>query len=215
MRIVCLHTADSNIEVYEQVKRPAAVRLEHWVRADLLAAAEREGGLTDEVERQGVAALLEAAVGSDAVLMTCSTLGPTVAAAKRRVGLPMLSADGALAKAAVAAGGEIVVLCTAEITLGQTKALFEETARESSARPEVRLIEGAWRTFRTGDSERYFNMVAIAADQAHEEGADTIVFAQSSMAPAARLCQKARPLVSPEAGLAAAIAAASRGSAGP
>ena len=208
MRIACLHTADSNIEVYEQAKRPADLRLEHRVRADLLAAAERAGGLTEAIARQAVTALLEAAEDSDAVLLTCSTLGPAAAEADRLASVPVLRADGALAEAAVAAGGEIVVLCAVETTLGPTTALFEAMAQDTSARVSVRLVEDAWTAFRSGDSARYFTMLAAAADRAHDGGAGTVVFAQSSMAPAARFCDRARPLTSPLAGLSAAMAAA-------
>ncbi len=210
MRVTCLHTADSNIEVYERADRPAGVRLAHRVRDDLLAAAERAGGLTDEIARQAVAALLEAAQGSDAVLLTCSTLGPVAAEAHRQCAVPVLRADAALAEAAVAAGGHIAVLCAISTTLEPTRNLFEAAALGSSARISVQLVEGAWAAFRKGDSEAYFGMLAKAADGAHDEGAQTLVLAQSSMAPAVQLCERARPLTSPASSLAAAITAAAR-----
>ncbi len=47
MRIACLHTAESNVAIFEAA-RPDGVRLRHAVRPDLLAAAEAEG-LTPEI----------------------------------------------------------------------------------------------------------------------------------------------------------------------
>ncbi|WP_245317799.1 hypothetical protein [Ensifer sp. 1H6] len=49
MIIACLHTADSNVAVFEAAARElglAAGVLRHAVRPDLLEAAERAGGLT-------------------------------------------------------------------------------------------------------------------------------------------------------------------------
>lgn len=40
MIVACLHTAESNVAVFEAA-RPEAVTLSHAVRTDLLAAAER------------------------------------------------------------------------------------------------------------------------------------------------------------------------------
>lgn len=86
MRIACLHTAASNAAVFDAAC-PAGVRLTHAVRPDLLAAAEAAGGLTPEI----AAATAEALRGleGDAVLLTCSTLGPAAGGALR--------ADAALA----------------------------------------------------------------------------------------------------------------------
>ena len=47
MKIACLHTADSNIAVYEQAASKLGLvsgSLLHHVRADLLFSAERAGG---------------------------------------------------------------------------------------------------------------------------------------------------------------------------
>lgn len=95
MKFACLHTAQSNVAVFEAA-RPEGVRLTHAVRPDLLAAAEAEG-LTPAVVAATVAAL--GALEADAVLLTCSTLGPAAGAAGA------LRADAALADAATAAGG--------------------------------------------------------------------------------------------------------------
>ncbi|WP_341317433.1 hypothetical protein WN982_39865 [Paraburkholderia sp. IMGN_8] len=81
MRIVCLHTADSNIAVFDAAARAAgwqSLDLHHAVRADLLAAAEQAGGLTDAIAAQTRAALLALRLDAHSVLLTCSTLGPAV-----------------------------------------------------------------------------------------------------------------------------------------
>jgi len=49
MRIACLHTADSNVAVFNEAAnslRCDSQQLSHVVRSDLLAAAEDSGGLS-------------------------------------------------------------------------------------------------------------------------------------------------------------------------
>lgn len=106
------------------------------------------------------------------------------------------------------AGGVVVVLCAAATTLEPTRNLFEDAARTTGARVEVRLVPGAWDAFKAEQSDRYFATIADAADQAFRDGARTVALAQSSMAGAAPLCRLGLPFSSPMAGLRAAIAAA-------
>ena len=49
MRVACLHTADSNVAVFNEAAnslRYDSLQLTHVVRSDLLAAAEDSGGLS-------------------------------------------------------------------------------------------------------------------------------------------------------------------------
>ncbi|CAE6766151.1 hypothetical protein [Paraburkholderia haematera] len=81
MRIVCLHTAESNIALFDAAARAKgfeALELTHVVRADLLAAAEQAGGLTERIAAQTREVLLALRDNAHAVLLNCSTLGPSV-----------------------------------------------------------------------------------------------------------------------------------------
>jgi hypothetical protein len=196
MKIACLHTADSNVGVFEAAC-PEGVELRHAVRPDLLAAAEAEG-LTPEIAAATGEAL--GALQGDRVLLTCSTLGP---AAK---GTGALRADAALAEAAVAGGGTIEVLCAAPSTLAATAELFGAAAERTGARVTIRLVPGAWALFHAGDHDGYAR--AIARDAEASE-ADVVALAQASMAPAAQLA--GRPVLTcAQVALAAALAAAAR-----
>jgi hypothetical protein len=213
MRIACLHTAESNIAVFDAAlaARGAVAgdcALRHAVRADLLAAAERMGGLDATIMAETVAALADLSGDADAVLLTCSTLGPAVATAKRAMSVPVLRVDQALAEAAAKRGGHVLALCAVATTVAPTRDLFEEAARATAATVEVRLVEGAWDAFKAGDRPRYLAMVGAAADEAFRAGVATVALAQASMAGAAALCRAGTPLTSPAVGLAAAIAAA-------
>ncbi|MFL9861534.1 Asp/Glu racemase [Paraburkholderia madseniana] len=214
MRIVCLHTADSNIALFDAAARAAgfeALELTHVVRADLLAAAEQAGGLTDAIASQTREVLLTLKDNTHAVLLNCSTLGPSVneALAAQAAPVPILRADAALAQRAVENGGKVVVLCTASTTLDPTTRVFAQAATHTGADVDVQLVSGAWDHFRADDTAGYLSMIAIAADAAYENGADVVAFAQTSMAGAALLVTGgAKPLTTPAIALAAAVHAA-------
>jgi hypothetical protein len=209
-RIACLHTAESNIAIFDAALRElalGAVALRHHLRADLLAAAERAGGLTAAVADETADVLGKMCSGADAVLLTCSTLGPAADAAANGASGPVLRVDAALARQAAKDGGKVVVLCAVTTTLEPTRLLFEDAARATGAEIVVRLVPGAWDLFKAGDRDGYLALIAQAADDAFGEGARQVALAQASMAPAASLTSSARrPLSSPTAGLAAVIA---------
>ncbi|MEZ0168359.1 aspartate/glutamate racemase family protein [Microvirga sp. TS319] len=208
MTIVCLHTAESNIAVFEAAARelgfPDGI-LRHVVRPELLAAAEQAGGLTPDIASETGSVLLGLARDADAVVLTCSTLGPAAAEAGKAASAPILRADGALAENAVQAGGKIVVLCAVETTMEPTGQLFADAAHQFGATVEVRLVPGAWALFKAGDRDGYLSAIAEAGDAAYDEGASIVALAQASMAGAADLVRKGpKPLRSPTAALAAA-----------
>jgi hypothetical protein len=211
MRIACLHTADSNISVFEESlgrENFSAVQLVHLVRADLLAEVEKSGGLTESVEDRTIEALLGLSEKADAVLLTCSSLGRVATRAAECASRPILRVDEALAREAVKEGGQIVALCAVETTLGPTRALFESAAQATGARIEVCLVPSAWDLFKAGQTEAYLRMIAEAADKAFDDGYQIVALAQASMTGAAPLCRSGRPLTSPGAGLKAALASA-------
>jgi hypothetical protein len=221
VRLTCLHTATSNIAVFDRVvldghldglTDAAEVELHHVVRADLLSAAEANGGLIPSVRTDVAAVLRQLADECDGVLLTCSTLGPAVDDVDADV--PVLRVDEALAREAVAAGGTVVVLCAVSTTLGPTADLFARTSSGTSTTVTVDLVTGAWDLFTAGDLSGYHATLAQAADDALASGADVVALAQASMAPAADLCRRGPVLASPPVGLAALVHAARRGPSG-
>src|SRR5215470_2300734 len=70
MLIACLHTAESNIPVFERAAASLGLpagSLRHVVRADLLLAAEAAGGLTPQIARSTIAALRALSADANAV----------------------------------------------------------------------------------------------------------------------------------------------------
>ena len=201
-RIACLHTAQSNVAVFEAAARGLGVSLSHVVRDDLLFSAEAQGGLTPDIKRQTADALLAMTRGADVVLLTCSTVGPGAEEAAPQSDVPILRTDTALAEAAVKSGHHwCPYLCAVSTTVDPSRALFEAAAIGTGARIEVRQVDpAAWTAFRSGDQKRYLEIVAAAADAALAEGADVVALAQASMAGASALTQ-GNVISSPVAGL--------------
>ena len=179
--VACLHTAESNIALFEAVK-PASIILNHTARAELLREAEAAGVMTGAIATRTRDAL--AALSGDAVLLTCSTLGPAAKPPAQRV-------DAALAEAATRQGGWVVVLVALQTTLAPTRAIFAEAAERQGATVEICMVPDAWAAFRAGDLARYHALVAAAAAA---EGAAQVALAQASLAPAAALFGARRPL---------------------
>ncbi|AVH55108.1 MULTISPECIES: aspartate/glutamate racemase family protein [Streptomyces] len=201
--LALLHTSPVHVPVFDALRdeEHQGLELRHLVAEELLARARREG---PDAVVDAVRAVLERAVaeGARAVLCTCSTIGGV--AERAGVGVPVLRVDRPMAAAAVAVGPRVVVLATVESTLGPTIALVEEEARRAGRPVDIRteLLEGAWARFVAGDTEGYVRAVAAAADAV--TGADAIVLAQASMAPAQRLTATSTPVLSsPRPGLAA------------
>ena len=206
MHIACLHTAENNADIFRALAAPG-ITLSHTVRADLLSDAEAAGGLTDAIAERGAIALVHIAADADAVLLTCSTLGPAAERAASRIHCPVLRVDRALADAAVTRGGRIHVLYAVATTDEPTKALFEAAAAGRPVTLTYAQVPGAWDRFKAGDHAGYHAVVAEAADAAYANGVRTVALAQASMAGAAELTTRGKPLTSPAAGLQVAVAA--------
>lgn len=198
--IAFLHTAQSNADLFEELAGRLPLHHSHVVHADLLARAGEAGGLTEEIQSETEVILRSLVKEADAVVLTCSTLGP---AADAIADQPVMRIDRALAEAALEQGGKVAVLCTVETTLGPTGDLFREVAAGYGASVDVRLVDGAFQLFLDGNADQYFEAIASAADEVAAEF-DVIAFGQASMAPAAAICRVARPLTSTDAGMAAA-----------
>lgn len=207
MRIACLHTAQSNIAVFNRAAVALGLAknvLQHTVRSDLLADAERAGGLTAAIADATRAAILDAGKDADLVILNCSTLGPAIGGPSSTV--PVMRSDQALAGLAARHQGSVVVLCAVETTLESTRRLFVQMAAGSQATIDCRLIDGAWGLFKAGQINTYHASIAAAAEDAYDNGAVCVVLAQASMADAALLVRNGpTPLTSPSSALAAAL----------
>lgn len=206
-RIAFLHASLSNAPLFEEAATElglASDALFHHARPDLLDRAITAGALSDSIANEAAQALLDLSHDVDAVVLTCSTLGPAAELAAAKSTVPIIRADAALAALAARTPGPTVVLCTIETTLQPTQALFAAAALDSSV--EAQLVPDAWAAFQSGDLEGYWRVIAAAADAAYEAGAMQVVLGQASMAGAAAWVRKGpEPLSVPHAAIAAVL----------
>lgn len=198
MRIACLHTATSNIDIFEQAANRLALpagQLHHVVQSNLLEETEKQGGITQAISNETLRIITELLEDADAVLVTCSTLGNIADTAQSSFNKPVLRTDRALAEQALESGLSVTVLCTAPTTLQPTTDLFRQAFANASVTPDIRLIDKAWDVFRSGDSATYNRMIADAAETAHQQGAQLVVLAQTSMAGTKALISRERKVL--------------------
>jgi aspartate/glutamate racemase len=217
-----LHTVPALATTFDDLIRIAAggVRRIHVADAWLLDTARRDG-VTPAV-RDTVAAHIRQleALGSRAVLVTCSSIGEAAEAAADAVRVPVVRVDAAMADeaatiaAAPGARGRIAVLATLSSTLGPTGRLVQRAGRRpgrpaaAGAPPMIEvtaeLVDGAAEANDRGDRDRGDGLVAAAVVRA-AAGADVVVLAQASMARAAALADVPVPVLSSPTGGVAAL----------
>ncbi len=206
MRIACLHTAASNIAIFDHAAKSRdlpATALSHVVMPHLLAEAELSGGMTPALQQHITQLLHSLTPWFEAILITCSTLGAVadgfIAEGNR---CAVYRTDRLLADEVHRLAGKSRVLCAAESTLTTTTALFCPATLPTEQHPQVQLIPGAWAAFKAGQHDEYHRLIVQAVERSRQEGAQQVALAQVSMAAAADLFPPAlRPLTSPSLAL--------------
>ncbi len=121
--------------------------------------------------------------GADAVLVTCSSIGPGASVAQQLFEIPVLRIDEAMAEKAVRQAHTIGVLATLRTTLDPTTALLHEKAAKAGRKVELIecLCEAAFPAVLAGDTATHDRLLAKALVE-DLKGVDLIVLAQASMA---------------------------------
>lgn len=183
MRIAFLHTADVHVATFNQIFEDlgANVQLDHRVDASLLERARRDG---TEAVRSNVSSLLEDLSDADAVLCTCSTLGPLADDAARSA-RNIVRIDRPLMQQACADGSKILIALCLESTRDATVNLLADCAMQTGKEvaPVVVVCSNAWAFFEAGDNEAYAASIAdeVRAKLAEHPDVESIVLAQASM----------------------------------
>jgi Asp/Glu/hydantoin racemase len=154
------------------------------VDESLIQDTVKAGGLRKATIRRLIEQIALAEVaGANAVLVTCSSIGPGATLARQLFEIPVLRIDDAMAEKAVRQAHIIGVLATLRTTLDPTSALLREKAAEAGRRVELVecLCEDAFPAVLAGDTATHDRLLqqALAQDL---KGVDVIVLAQASMA---------------------------------
>jgi Asp/Glu/hydantoin racemase len=185
-RLALIHTVAGLVPRFAELAAELMPDVETFDIVDetLLRDATRERRVSLETARRLFSHLAAAEThGADAILVTCSSVGGVVDAARPFARVPVLRVDQAMAEQAVERGQRIGVLATLWSTLKPTAVLVERTAGDAGRSVEVRdrLCDGAFEALKAGDTERHD---ALVRDGLREVlgWADVIVLAQASMA---------------------------------
>jgi Asp/Glu/hydantoin racemase len=183
-----IHTVSSLVPVFDALARQHLPTWQAFNMLDesLLRTTIRDGSLSSLTMRRLTGMVWSAVdAGARAVVVTCSSLGPAVDAARLLCPVPLLRIDEGMAIAAVGHGPRIGVLATLRTTLTPTSDLITRTAAQmgKNCTLTARIAEGAFEQLRLGDTAGHDQAVAQAI-RAMAEGVDVIVLAQASMARA-------------------------------
>lgn len=184
--VAYIHTSHVLIPLFTELSRREMPEIEafHMVDESLIKNTIREQKLTKSTIRR-VAAMVESAHegGADAVVVTCSSIGPAVSMAQRLFDFPVIRVDEAMAEVAVRSGRRIGVAATLRTTLEPTVALLRDKAAE--ARRDVQVVdslcEGAFDAVLAGDTATHDRLLGDFLTRLVTE-VDVVVLAQASMA---------------------------------
>jgi Asp/Glu/hydantoin racemase len=154
------------------------------VDESLIQDTVKAGGLRKATIRRLIGEIASAEkAGADAVLVTCSSIGPGAALAQQLFDIPVLRIDDAMAEKAVRQAQRIGVLATLRTTLDPTTALLRKKAAEAGRTVELVecLCEEAFPAVLAGDTATHDRMLRHALTE-DLKGVDLIVLAQASMA---------------------------------
>ncbi len=187
-QLALIHTVPGLIPTFEPLVRE---HLPEWtafniVDESLLRISIREGGMSTATARR-VAGYVFSAVeaGADAILVTCSSIGAAVDAARPFCPVPLVRVDEGMAERALALGGRIGVLATLSTTLEPTRDLVRRLAAARSAAPTIvaRVCDGAFAALAAGDRAGHDALVRDGI-RALSSDVDVLLLAQASMARA-------------------------------
>lgn len=180
-----VHTSHVLIPVFSELAATwlPGVETFHVVDESLIRNTIRAGALTRTTQKRTVALIgLAHEGGAGAVMLTCSSIGPSVDAARCLYDFPVFRIDEAMAESAVSFS-RIGVAATLSTTLEPTVALLRRTAANASRSVAIvpKLCADAFTEVLAGNTARHDELVASALlDLAPQS--DVIVLAQASMA---------------------------------
>lgn len=186
--IAMIHTVTGLIPTFDALLKSELPAWQGFNMVDesLLRATIRDGSPSALTMRR-LAALVTSATdaGAEAVVVTCSSLGPAVEACRPFCPVPLFRIDQGMALAAVQSASRIGVLATLPSTLTPTGDLIRATAARLGRDCVVidRLAEGAFARLAAGDTAAHDAMVADHLRALVAE-VDVVVLAQASMARA-------------------------------
>ena len=185
-RVACIHTVYSVIADFTAQLRAALgedVKI-HTLYDDFLATDPADTGRFSPInhDRLRLDMQAQALTGADIIVVSCSTLSPSVRLLRPEFNVPVVAIDDAMVREAVARGSRIGLLATANSTVKPSHSALLAAAKAAGKDVDVRIIcdEEAIRALKAGDKAKHDRMVLEMAGRFTDR--DVIVLAQASMA---------------------------------
>jgi Asp/Glu/hydantoin racemase len=183
MPSICfIHTSATMIPVFKSLASELLPGTSPFNMVDesLLCDIIREKGCPPVTARRLVGHVLSAEeAGANFILVTCSSMGKAVEAARVMCAAKVLRVDEPMVQKAVQIGKRIGVIATLPSTLEPTVALVR--SRDSSVEVIPQLVEGAFEAVMSGDGAKHDALVGQALQNLSRK-TDVIILAQASMA---------------------------------
>ena len=186
-RVAFVHTSPAAVGPLAQFYAEAAPEMEITNLLDdgLLRLLSRGDRATTEARLADMIGVAAATYGAEAAMVTCSSVSlETINRLAGRFDLPVLKIDYPMARRAVREGRRVGVAATFPPTLGPTRRLISEAAREAGAEVEVveEVVAGAYDALLSGDPERHDELLLEGVSKLEARGVSVVVLAQVSMA---------------------------------
>jgi Asp/Glu/hydantoin racemase len=185
-KLVLIHTGRGLVEKFAELCQTTMpdVDVRHVVDEGLIQETIAAGSLTAATADRLTNYIIQAeAGGADAIMVTCSSVGAAVDAARPLVHVPLLRVDQPMADQAVQTAAHIGVIATLSTTLQPTTELVRARAAAQGREVEVTtyLCEGAFQALLAGDVAQHDRMVRAGLAELGQK-VELIILAQASMA---------------------------------
>ena len=185
-RVACIHTVYSVIEDFTgqlRAKLPPDTKI-HTLYDDFLATDPADIGKFSAVNHERLRLDLRACAltGADVIVVSCSTLSPSVRLLRGEVNVPVVAIDDAMVREAVQKGRRIGLLATANSTVKPSTSAIYAAAEAAGKEIDLQVLcnEDAIRALKAGDRQMHDRLVLELAEQLG--ACDAIVLAQASTA---------------------------------
>jgi Asp/Glu/hydantoin racemase len=184
--LALIHTVTSLVPTFEKLIQ---LHLPGWhpfniIDESLLRLTIKENALSPKTARR-VTGYVSSAIdaGADAILVTCSSIGPAIDAYQSFCPVPLVRVDIGMADEAIRRNGRIGILATLKTTLDPTRDLLMNRANaiNRSASITHRVCTDAFICLSAGDNAAHDAIIREEIIAMSEE-VDIIVLAQASMA---------------------------------
>lgn len=194
--IACIHTVYNVIEPFTRQLReglPGDVRI-HTLYDDFLLTDASPAGhnkfTSVNHQRLRLDMQAQALTGADVIVVSCSTLSPSVRLLRSEFNVPVVAIDDAMVHEAVQRGTKIGMIATASSTVNPSSSALRAAAAAVGKEIDLKVCcnEEAIQALKAGDKTAHNRLVLEMSDRMKDR--DIIVLAQASMADLEQTVEK-------------------------